>query len=509
MYLSAMPALILIAESANGWDYVTSVHFVFSSITLIGFGDLMVSKTYYLTMMFPSLFLGQLILAVLNTRMVLWLRRYLTAKEGGTNRPQNDANQEEKKVEQRSVKEREPIEIARNATCIERSVNAKGKKYIKVQQIFISTSISLCDQVAVGKSKAKFSFDRKEKFGFWLYVRLFQSLPSSEKKKQISCKKSIRALNLILNSKEEDSSEIFEDQNEMSFQEFISYAKMTMNAEVYDTTKYDSIRQVLRRCFEESDVSDVYENFLFLLNQVQPIASDALTVEILQVFDHFLLQFSKSDQQSILKSPIADENVYVNALHISLQLNSEIYPTVKTVFNLSEFKNRSVILIPMIKKLFQEGATKKAVECVDSFNLRNYFPLDESHLLEKTLIDAKESKPLEKLVLQNGRCVEDAVTKFTYLSTKSVSSKGVNPKNTEENGAHVWTSRACGGEFTSSDESEEDYDFETGNIAARFLNNPFFQQFVAKLRPSYKLPSRRYKFSKTLVPAELNRVKKN
>lgn len=46
----------------------------------------------------------------------------------------------------------------------------------------------------------------------------------------------------------------------------------------------------------------------------------------------------------------------------------------------------------------------------------------------------------------------------------------------------------------------------TGNIAANFLDNPFFQQFIRKLRPSYKLPARNGKYSKALVPAEFKRV---
>lgn len=48
----------------------------------------------------------------------------------------------------------------------------------------------------------------------------------------------------------------------------------------------------------------------------------------------------------------------------------------------------------------------------------------------------------------------------------------------------------------------------TGNVAANFLDNPFFQMFVNKLRPSYKLPSRNEKFAKKLVPAEFERVQK-
>jgi hypothetical protein len=46
----------------------------------------------------------------------------------------------------------------------------------------------------------------------------------------------------------------------------------------------------------------------------------------------------------------------------------------------------------------------------------------------------------------------------------------------------------------------------TGNIAANFLSNPFFKEFITKLRPSYKLPSRNSKFSNVLVPAEFLRV---
>jgi len=48
----------------------------------------------------------------------------------------------------------------------------------------------------------------------------------------------------------------------------------------------------------------------------------------------------------------------------------------------------------------------------------------------------------------------------------------------------------------------------TGNIAANFLDNPFFKMFISKLRPSYKLPARNGKYSKTLVPAEFERVQK-
>jgi len=45
-------------------------------------------------------------------------------------------------------------------------------------------------------------------------------------------------------------------------------------------------------------------------------------------------------------------------------------------------------------------------------------------------------------------------------------------------------------------------------VPANFLDNPFFKQFMDKLRPSYKLPSRNSKFSKTLIPAEYERVQK-
>jgi hypothetical protein len=44
-------------------------------------------------------------------------------------------------------------------------------------------------------------------------------------------------------------------------------------------------------------------------------------------------------------------------------------------------------------------------------------------------------------------------------------------------------------------------------VPANFLDNAFFKQFVSKLRPSYKLPSRNEKFSKVLVPSEFERVK--
>ena len=45
----------------------------------------------------------------------------------------------------------------------------------------------------------------------------------------------------------------------------------------------------------------------------------------------------------------------------------------------------------------------------------------------------------------------------------------------------------------------------TGNVAANFLDNPFFQQFMAKARPSYKLPAQNEKLSKELVSAEFER----
>lgn len=48
----------------------------------------------------------------------------------------------------------------------------------------------------------------------------------------------------------------------------------------------------------------------------------------------------------------------------------------------------------------------------------------------------------------------------------------------------------------------------TGNIAANFLDNPFFKQFMAKVRPSYKLPNRSKKFSNELIPNEFDRVQK-
>jgi len=38
-------------------------------------------------------------------------------------------------------------------------------------------------------------------------------------------------------------------------------------------------------------------------------------------------------------------------------------------------------------------------------------------------------------------------------------------------------------------------------VAANFLDNPFFKQFIGKLRPSYK--------PKVLVPAEFDRVQKS
>lgn len=46
----------------------------------------------------------------------------------------------------------------------------------------------------------------------------------------------------------------------------------------------------------------------------------------------------------------------------------------------------------------------------------------------------------------------------------------------------------------------------TENVPANFLSNSFFNEFVTKLRPSYKLPSRNSKFSKVLVPNEFERV---
>jgi hypothetical protein len=43
-------------------------------------------------------------------------------------------------------------------------------------------------------------------------------------------------------------------------------------------------------------------------------------------------------------------------------------------------------------------------------------------------------------------------------------------------------------------------------VAANFLDNPFFKEFITKLRPSYRLPSRTSKFPNILVPAEFMRV---
>uniref|UniRef100_A0A915DNN1 Uncharacterized protein n=1 Tax=Ditylenchus dipsaci TaxID=166011 RepID=A0A915DNN1_9BILA len=51
--------------------------------------------------------------------------------------------------------------------------------------------------------------------------------------------------------------------------------------------------------------------------------------------------------------------------------------------------------------------------------------------------------------------------------------------------------------------------FATGNIAANFLDNPFFNQMMNKMRLSYKLPTRKYQYSKLLIPTEFERVKRN
>uniref|UniRef100_A0A915DWF6 Uncharacterized protein n=1 Tax=Ditylenchus dipsaci TaxID=166011 RepID=A0A915DWF6_9BILA len=51
--------------------------------------------------------------------------------------------------------------------------------------------------------------------------------------------------------------------------------------------------------------------------------------------------------------------------------------------------------------------------------------------------------------------------------------------------------------------------FATWNIAANFLDNPFFKELLNKMRPSYKIPSRMYTFPKVLIPAEFERVKSN
>jgi len=49
--------------------------------------------------------------------------------------------------------------------------------------------------------------------------------------------------------------------------------------------------------------------------------------------------------------------------------------------------------------------------------------------------------------------------------------------------------------------------FVTGNISTKFLENPFFIEFLNKLCPAYKLPSRYHSFSRHLVPSEFKRVK--
>ncbi len=46
----------------------------------------------------------------------------------------------------------------------------------------------------------------------------------------------------------------------------------------------------------------------------------------------------------------------------------------------------------------------------------------------------------------------------------------------------------------------------TGNIAANFLDNAFFQLFIKALRPAYKLPARNGKYPNVLIPAEFGRV---
>jgi hypothetical protein len=48
----------------------------------------------------------------------------------------------------------------------------------------------------------------------------------------------------------------------------------------------------------------------------------------------------------------------------------------------------------------------------------------------------------------------------------------------------------------------------TGNIAANFLDSPFFKHFVNKLKLAYKLPARNRKYSKVLIPTEYERVQK-
>lgn len=62
---------------SNKWDYIASIHFVFISISLIGFGDLMATSEYYLTIYLPLLFLGQILLAVFINKMIELIRRSL------------------------------------------------------------------------------------------------------------------------------------------------------------------------------------------------------------------------------------------------------------------------------------------------------------------------------------------------------------------------------------------------------------------------------------------------
>ena len=44
-------------------------------------------------------------------------------------------------------------------------------------------------------------------------------------------------------------------------------------------------------------------------------------------------------------------------------------------------------------------------------------------------------------------------------------------------------------------------------MSANFLDNPFFRQFIGKIRPAYQIPARNDKFAKKLVPAEYQRMR--
>ncbi|KAI1720379.1 ion channel domain-containing protein [Ditylenchus destructor] len=124
VYLSIFPVFVMFLEriKGNDWDYISSVHFVFASVTLIGFGDLMATREFYLTFLLPCIFVGQILLAVLITKMVTFIRNALAPYA------EPSANVT-------------PV-IGKPVVCTDRSMSNKSKASVKDLNTCISSSLS-------------------------------------------------------------------------------------------------------------------------------------------------------------------------------------------------------------------------------------------------------------------------------------------------------------------------------------------------------------------------------